>query len=321
MRIRSLLVAVPLVLLAACGGSTTATVVNTSPTGSVQGPETPAATAVGTASAAEMPTATGAFGEKPVISFPSDTPPPGLQRQVLVEGTGPEVQTGENLVANYLGVVWGGTTAFDNSYDRGAASVFQIGVGAVVKGWDVGLVGMKVGSRVLLTLSPSDGYGTAGRAPDISGTDTLVFVIDIVNSLGASSFGQADATPQPQDAAAPQVGGDLGGIPTVTIPAGLAEPTELKTTVIALGTGKPVAYGDLYAQYGVFDWQGVKQVATWEAADGATPGPQKIALSADVTQLAGLVGIPIGSRVLLQIPADAESSSPTSAIVLDLVYE
>ncbi|MEO5832449.1 MAG: FKBP-type peptidyl-prolyl cis-trans isomerase [Nakamurella sp.] len=321
MRIRSLLVAFPLVLLTACGGTTAAAVVNSSPTGSVQGPQTPAATAVGTAGAAEMPTATGAFGEKPVISFPNDSPPPGLQRQLLVEGTGAEVQTGGQVVVNYLGVVWGGDTAFDNSYDRGAPRVFQIGVGAVVKGWDVGLVGMKAGSRVLLTLSPSDGYGTAGRAPDISGTDTLVFVIDIVNALTATSFGQADATPQPQDAAAPQVAGDLGGIPTLTIPAGLAEPTELKTTVIALGTGKPVAFGDLYAQFGVYDWQGKQQVATWEGATGATPGPQKIPLSAKTAQLAGLVGIPIGSRVLLQIPAAGASGSPTSAIVMDLVFE
>lgn len=317
MRIRSVLVAVPLVLLTACGGAAaTATVVNTSPTGDIAGPATPAATAVGTATAAEMPTATGAFGEKPTLTFPGDTPPPALQRQVLVEGTGAEVASGDQLVADYFGEVWGGTTPFDNSYDRGKPSVFQIGVGAVVKGWDVGLVGMKVGSRVLLTLSPSDGYGTAGRAPDISGTDTLVFVIDIVNALGKTTFGPADAAPKPQDAAAPQVGGDIGGIPTVTIPAGLAEPTEIKTTVIAQGTGAAVADGDLYAQYGVFDWTGVQQVATWE-----DQGPQKITLSADVTQLAGLIGLPLGSRVLLQIPADAESGSPASAIVLDLLFE
>ncbi len=321
MRIRSLLVVVPLVLLTACGGKATTTAVNTSPTGAVLGPETPAATTVGTAATTELPTATGGFGEKPTISFPGDTPPTGLQRQLLIEGTGPEVQTGEQLVANYYGVVWGGTTDFDNSYDRGAASVFQIGTGSVVSGWDVGLVGVKVGSRVLLTLSPSDGYGTQGRAPDISGTDTLVFVIDIVNALGATSFGQADAVPQPQDPAAPQVGGELGGIPTVTIPAGLAEPTELKTTVIALGTGAPVTDGDLYAQYGVYDWQGAQQVATWEASAGGAPGPQKIALSASITQLAGLVGLPLGSRVLLQVPAVAEPSSPASAIVFDLVYE
>ena len=317
MRIRSLLVAVPLVLLAACGGTAQpAAVVNTSPTGDVVGPATPKATAVGTATAAEMPTATGAFGEKPTITFPSDTPPPGLQRQVLVEGTGAEVQTGDQLVANYYGIVWGGTTPFDNSYDRGKPSVFQIGVGAVVSGWDVGLVGTKVGSRVLLTLSPSDGYGTAGRAPDITGTDTLVFVIDIVDALAKDRFGQADAVPQAQDPAAPQVGGDLGGPPTLTIPAGLAEPTEAKTTVIAQGTGAPVAAGDVYGQYGVWDWTGKQQVASWEQT-----GPQKIPVAAETPQLAGLIGIPLGSRVLLQIPADEASGSPASAIVLDLIYE
>lgn len=316
MRIRSLLVAVPLVLLAACGGDTPGTVVNTSPTGDIVGPATPAATTVGTAAAAEMPTATGAFGEKPTITFPGDTPPPGLQRQILVEGDGAEVQTGDQLVANYLGVVWGGTTPFDNSYDRGEPSIFQIGIGNVVSGWDVGLVGMKVGSRVLLTLSPSDGYGTAGRAPDISGTDTLVFVIDIVDSLGKARFGQADAAVEPQDPALPQVGGEIGGVPTLTIPAGLAEPTEVSTTVIARGTGAAVTDGDLYAQYGVYDWQGVQQVATWE-----DQGPQQITLSADVPELAGLVGLPLGTRVLLQVPANETNGSPASAIVMDLVYQ
>ncbi|WP_157970563.1 FKBP-type peptidyl-prolyl cis-trans isomerase [Nakamurella deserti] len=317
MRIRSLFVAVPLVLLAACGGTAEpVAAVNTSPTADVAGPATPAATAVGTATAAEMPTATGAFGEKPTFTFPSETPPPGLQRQVLVEGTGPEVQTGDQLVANYLGEVWGGTTPFDNSYDRGKPSVFPIGVGQVVKGWDVGLVGMKVGSRVLLTLSPSDGYGTTGRAPDITGTDTLVFVIDIVNSLGKTVFGQADAAPQPQDPAGPQVGGDLGAAPTLTIPAGLAEPTEVKTTVIAQGTGAPVVAGDVYAQYGVWDWQGAQQAASWE-----NEGPQSIPVAAETPQLAGLIGIPVGSRVMLQIPADAASGSPASVIVLDLLFQ
>ena len=121
---------------------------------------------------------------------------------------------------------------------------------------------------------------------------------------------------QPQDPAAPQVGGDIGGVPTLTIPAGLAEPTEVKTTVIARGTGAAVTDGDLYAQYGVYDWQGVQQVATWE-----DQGPQKITLSADVPELAGLVGLPLGTRVLLQVPANETNGSPASAIVMDLVYQ
>ena len=52
--------------------------------------------------------------------------------------------------------------------------------GQVIKGWDNGLVGQKVGSRVLLVIPPAEGYGTAGSPPKISGTDTLVFVVDIL---------------------------------------------------------------------------------------------------------------------------------------------
>ena len=107
-----------------------------------------------------------------------------------------------------------------------------------------------------------------------------------------------------------------GAAPTLTIPAGLAEPTEVKTTVIAQGTGAPVVAGDVYAQFGVWDWTGAQQVASW-----TEQGVQKIPVAAETAQLAGLIGVPIGSRVLLQIPADAASGSPSSAIVLDLLFE
>ena len=54
--------------------------------------------------------------------------------------------------------------------------------GQVITGWDNGLVGQKVGSRVLLVIPPADGYGTAGSPPKIKGTDTLVFVVDILDA-------------------------------------------------------------------------------------------------------------------------------------------
>ena len=87
------------------------------------------------------------------------------------------------MVTNYLGQIWGGKV-FDNSYDRGTTSAFQIGVGKVVPGWDTALVGVPVGSRVMLSLPPADGYGSAGNSgAGITGTDTLVFVVDIVQAI------------------------------------------------------------------------------------------------------------------------------------------
>ena len=82
---------------------------------------------------------------------------------------------------NYLGQVYDGEAPFDSSYARGEPTSFQIGTGAVVKGWDEALVGRAVGSRVLLSIPPDLGYGEDGnKDAGITGTDTLYFVVDIL---------------------------------------------------------------------------------------------------------------------------------------------
>ena len=128
----------------------------------------------------ELPQATGGFGEKPQITFPAGDAPEGLQVKVLVQGDGAEVAAGDNIVVHYLGQSWGGEV-FDNSYDRGATIDFPIGMGAVIGGWDQGLVGQLVGSRVLLSIPPELGYGQRGvPQAGIGPGATLVFVVDIV---------------------------------------------------------------------------------------------------------------------------------------------
>ena len=129
----------------------------------------------------ENVTVTGGFGQKPVIQFEDAQPSPELLIEVLHEGDGPEVEPGDQIVADYLGQVWNGQV-FDNSYDRGQPLVFQIGVGMVISGWDEGLVGQKIGSRVLLSIPSEQGYGARGvPQAGIKGGDTLVFVTDIVD--------------------------------------------------------------------------------------------------------------------------------------------
>lgn len=128
----------------------------------------------------ENVTVSGQFGDKPELVFASAEPREDLQVEVLVEGDGPVVEAGDTIVCNYLGQIWGGEV-FDNSYDRGAPLDFQIGVGMVISGWDDGLVGQRVGSRVLLSVPPHLGYGEFGVPPaGIGGDATLVFVTDIV---------------------------------------------------------------------------------------------------------------------------------------------
>lgn len=154
-----------------------------SPAGS--NPEAPSSPSRGQQAAPSTPTGplpavAGGFGEPPRVSFPANDPPATLQRQLLSTGSGPVVAPGDRIEVNYLGQIWNGPV-FDSSFDRGSTSEFDIGVGAVIAGWDTGLVGVPVGSRVLLSVPPDQAYGSAGNAQaGIGGTDTLVFVIDIV---------------------------------------------------------------------------------------------------------------------------------------------
>lgn len=127
-----------------------------------------------------LPTASGSFGDKPALTFPTEPAPADLVVEVLQPGSGATVEAGQTIEVDYLGQVWGGQV-FDNSYDRGSSIGFPIGVGRVISGWDGGLVGLQVGSRVLLSIPPHEGYGPNGNPrAGIGGDDTLVFVVDII---------------------------------------------------------------------------------------------------------------------------------------------
>jgi FKBP-type peptidyl-prolyl cis-trans isomerase len=133
---------------------------------------------------AKLPKVTDAGqGKVPTVTVPKNDPPSSLQDKTLIQGTGPVVRKGQALVAQYEGRIWKTGKVFDSSWTRGTPAAFPIGTGKVIPGWDKTLVGKKVGSRVLLVVPPKEGYGKAGAAgAGIKGTDTLVFVIDIVGA-------------------------------------------------------------------------------------------------------------------------------------------
>ncbi|GAA4220264.1 peptidylprolyl isomerase [Streptosporangium album] len=107
--------------------------------------------------------------------------PEKLVAKTVIKGTGPEVKSGQSILVQYAGKIWGSDVEFDSSWSRGGQPImFQIGTGKVIKGWDQGLVGVPVGSRVLLSIPPDLGYGKQGSGDKIKGTDTLVFLVDVV---------------------------------------------------------------------------------------------------------------------------------------------
>ena len=108
--------------------------------------------------------------------------PKGLVNKTVIKGTGPAVKSGQAILVHYTGKIWGSDSEFDSSWSRGEPVMFPIGVGKVIKGWDQSLVGVPVGSRVLVTIPPDLGYGKAGSGDKIKGTDTLVFVVDVLGA-------------------------------------------------------------------------------------------------------------------------------------------
>jgi peptidylprolyl isomerase len=143
---------------------------------------TPLATATGAAvpHKAGLPTVTVDGAKAAQVTVPKTAPPKTLVVQPLIKGTGPVVQAGQNIKVNYTGVLWKDGKKFDASADHGSSFDTQIGAGKVITGWDKGLVGQTVGSRVLLIVPPADGYGAKGSPPLIGPKDTLVFVVDIL---------------------------------------------------------------------------------------------------------------------------------------------
>ena len=118
----------------------------------------------------------------PTIKIPAKTTAPKtLQVKPLIKGTGAVVKKGQDIAVQYTGVIWRTGKVFDSSWSRNTPLTTVIGEGQVIPGWDTGLVGQTVGSRVLLVIPPADGYGSAGASQaGIKGTDTLVFVVDIL---------------------------------------------------------------------------------------------------------------------------------------------
>jgi FKBP-type peptidyl-prolyl cis-trans isomerase len=127
----------------------------------------------------------------PTVKVPSSKPPTKLVSKTLIQGSGPTVTKSQYLIVQYTGVNWRTGKVFDSSWSHGAPFGFVIGATPpqVIPGWNA-LIGKKVGSRVMLSIPPADGYGKQGSSQaGIKGTDTLVFVVDILGSYspGAST--------------------------------------------------------------------------------------------------------------------------------------
>jgi peptidylprolyl isomerase len=118
--------------------------------------------------------------ERPEIDFPEGQPPQYLDITDITEGDGPEATKGSTVSMHYVGVSFSTGEEFDASWNRGGTLDFTLGAGQVIKGWDMGIQGMKVGGRRKLVIPPHLAYGDRSPSPRIKPGETLIFVVDLI---------------------------------------------------------------------------------------------------------------------------------------------
>jgi peptidylprolyl isomerase len=299
--------------------------------------------------------ASGEFGDKPEITVPSGDPSEELVVEVLSEGDGGEVASGDFLVVNYLGQTWEprdpadlpteepptdaeateeptedaeATDAedsdgpvpyiFDNSYDRGEPVGFPVGIGQLIPGWDEGLVGQTVGSRVLLSVPPEMGYGTQ-EGHDLA-EDTLVFVVDIIDAYNIDSEVSGEPVADlPDDI--PTVTSEGAAEPVVEFQESAEPVSESTTDLLIAGDGADLGPNLIVRAVQASYETGESQFSSWTEGSLTVINVQQNPLPGLAEALEGQKA---GSRVLVRIaPQDnvteqAPEGEPI-AIVIDVV--
>lgn len=257
-------------------------------------PSTPAPSAPATAADTSGVTVTGAFGKMPTVNVKPGFFIGETQVRVVHQGTGHTVGSNATVKVNYYGVNGRDGAMFEESFSSGSPVEFSLD--QVIPGFQKGLQGQKVGSRVLIAVPGSDGYDATGGSQDgkIQVGDTLLFVVDIMDA----SYDMASGTEVTPKEGLPTVV-FTDGKPTITVPAG-DPPSELVVQPLIIGKGpKVTADAMILVKYTGVSWKSGEVIEeNWTTGESSVlskliPGWQR-----------GIAGQTVGSRVLLVIPPE-----------------
>ena len=267
---------------------------------------------ISSAAANTSVTATGKFGAAPKVTIPPAKAGTNLVTKTLITGNGATVSSTDSFVGNYVAYIWSGTThKLATSTYTATPSLFT---GSLLTGLKSALTNVHVGSRVMAVIPPKDGFGSSGDSQlGIKATDTLVFVIDVVQKIG-NTEGATGSQLSTGGGTLPTVS-NAATNPTIKIPAKASPPKSLVSKTLIQGTGATVAQNDyIIVQYTGVNWRTGKSFdSSWSRSQpfGTVLGSSSGLISGWIT---GLSGQKVGSRVLLVIPPkDGYGSSGQSS--------
>jgi FKBP-type peptidyl-prolyl cis-trans isomerase len=256
-------------------------------------------------------------GASPDVSVAKGFSVATTKTKVLTEGTGADVAAGDSVKVNYVAVNGRTGKQFDSSFKTGTPYTVSLADGKILPGFIKGLEGQKLGSRVLVAMSPKDGFGQAQAQLDVKKDDTLLFLFDVVSKVPTEATGTARKLPS--------------DVPEIVFddkkqPDGFAKnskapknPTEASSYTVIEGDGAPVSaeqtvtinyVGQVYPQGEVFD-------SSWRNGEPFTRSLSEL-IPCWQTQLAGTK---IGSRVILVCPkSTAYAGSESELKDDDLIF-
>jgi peptidylprolyl isomerase len=132
-----------------------------------------------------LPIVSGPLDVQPIVKVPHRAPPKALVVKTLIEGNGPPIEPQQLVITQYVGVNWRTGAVFGSSWQNHVPTAYLLGSAEAIPAWEDALPGVRIGSRIEMVVPPADGYGSKGNAKaGIKGTDTLVFVVDVLGSYG-----------------------------------------------------------------------------------------------------------------------------------------
>lgn len=241
---------------------------------------------------------------------PTDT----VVAHTIRAGDGPEISAHDFVSAHYVGALWNGDV-FDSSFARSPGenptpAVFSLQ--QVIQGWTYGLEGQHVGDRVELIIPATWGYGDQAQGDKIPANSTLVFVVDIVDTVNPSDYSALEAAEETDNElpSGISVQGDLAQKPTVTFDKDATPPADDIATVLARGTGEPVKESDIVIFHAtVGEWgkeSGIE--SSWDHEQPQSSGQP-------VGDSPGITGMPVGSRTFVTLKQENPGDHPLFAIV------